>query len=114
MTPSSLTSVHFRVCWSLLYAGFAAADCESRRAVPPLFSSMKVSAMKLLTTEGLTGAYVRDQRTTPDVVRISNVSSMAAREGRYQVETTSRLVDAGNGQDKQRGMAKAAYEYEYS
>lgn len=43
------------------------------------FSSMKMSAMKLLMTDGLMGAYVRDQRTTPEVVKISNVSNMLAR-----------------------------------
>lgn len=42
----------------------------------PVFSSMKVSAMKLLTMEGLTGAYDLDQRTTPDVVRTSKASNM--------------------------------------
>lgn len=42
----------------------------------PFFSSMNVSAMKLLTMEGLTGAYVLDQTTTPDVVRTSKASNM--------------------------------------
>ena len=32
--------------------------------------------MKLLMTEGFTGAYDLDHRTTPEVVRISNVSNM--------------------------------------
>lgn len=53
-----------------------AADCESVGAMLPVFSSMKVSAMKLLTMEGLTGAYDLDQRTTPDVVRTSKASNM--------------------------------------
>lgn len=53
-----------------------AADCESRMVLPPDFSSINVSDMKLLIIEGLTAAYVRDQRTTPEVVIISNVSNM--------------------------------------
>lgn len=40
------------------------------------FSSMKTSAIKLLIIDGLIGAYDRDHNTTPDVVRISNVSNM--------------------------------------
>lgn len=55
-----------------------AADCTSWIALALRFSSIKVSAMKLLTTDGLTGAYVLDHRTTPEVVMISNVSNMAA------------------------------------
>jgi hypothetical protein len=43
------------------------------------FSSMKTSEMKLLMMAGLTGVYALDQRTTPDVVRISKVSSIVQR-----------------------------------
>lgn len=32
--------------------------------------------MKSSTTEGLTGAHLRDHTTTPEVVMISNVSSI--------------------------------------
>jgi hypothetical protein len=91
MIPNSLTRVHLRVCWSLLYGGFVAADWFSVKAVAPLFSSMKVSAMKLLMTEGLTGAYVLDHSTTPDVVRISNVSSIVWYSDLRYVSLRSRI-----------------------
>jgi len=54
-----------------------AAEVLSLAPGAELFSSMNTSAIKLLMTEGLTGAYVRDHRTTPEVVRISKVSNMA-------------------------------------
>jgi hypothetical protein len=76
MIPNSLTKVHFRVFWSLLYGGFVAADCESLMAALEPFSSIKTSLMKLLIRSDLTGVNVLDQRTTPDVVRISKVSNM--------------------------------------
>jgi hypothetical protein len=37
---------------------------------------MKTSEMKLLMMEGLIAVYDRDQRTTPEVVRISKASSI--------------------------------------
>jgi hypothetical protein len=40
-------------------------------------SSMKTSRIRLLMIFAPTGAYVRDHKTTPDVVSISNVSNMA-------------------------------------
>lgn len=69
--------------------------------------------MKLFITEGLTGAYDLDQRTTPDVVTISNVSSMAAsqamsvcegaapRRGKQMRMTTAEQVQ-GDGETKLR------------
>ncbi len=79
MSPSSLTKVHLSVWWSVRYGALPAADDGASPAL--LFSSMKTSKMKLLMTEALTGAYVRDHSTTPDVVRISKVSSIAQRIG---------------------------------
>ena len=37
---------------------------------------MNTSSIKLLMTEGLMAAYVRDHSTTPEVVNISKVSSI--------------------------------------
>lgn len=57
---------------SFLYEGFdpLSSDCGSVR------SSIKTSRIKLLITFAPTGTYVRDHRTTPEVVTISNVSSI--------------------------------------
>ena len=74
--PRSFTKVHFRVCWSALYGGLLEADWPPFAPTVAVFSSMKTSEMKLFIIDGLMGAYDRDQRTTPDVVRISKVSSM--------------------------------------
>ena len=77
MSPNSLTVVHLRVCWSCLYGGLFAAEISSPTAAPErVRSSMKTSLMRLLMTEGLTGAYDLDHKTTPVVVRISKVSSI--------------------------------------
>jgi hypothetical protein len=56
MMPSSLLKVHRKLCWSCLYGGFEAADAPSFAPATALFSSMKTSEMKLLTTDGLTAA----------------------------------------------------------
>lgn len=74
--PNSLTNVHLRVCCSVLYGALLAAELFALRAPEALFSSTNTSVMKLLMTEGLTGAHLRDQTTTPEVVTISNVSNM--------------------------------------
>ena len=73
MSPKSFEAVHFNVYPSFLYVGFepASSGCGSMR------SSMKTSRIKLLMTLAPTGTYVRDQRTTPEVVNISKVSNMA-------------------------------------
>jgi hypothetical protein len=42
---------------------------------------MKTSRIKLLMTFAPTGTYVRDHRTTPEVVRISKVSNMVVAGG---------------------------------
>jgi len=39
---------------------------------------MNTSEIKLLIIEGLIGAYERDQRTTPEVVRIVKVSNIVS------------------------------------
>lgn len=46
------------------------------RGAEALFSSTKTSVIKVLTTDGLTGAHLRDHTTTPEVVMISKVSNM--------------------------------------
>lgn len=76
MMPSSLTKVHLRVCCSVLYGALLAAELFALRAPEALFSSTNTSVMKLLMTEGLMGAHLRDHTTTPEVVTISNVSNM--------------------------------------
>lgn len=77
MMPSSLTNVHRRVCCSVLYGGLLAAELLDFSVPDTLFSSTKTSVMKLLMMEFLTGAHLRDHTTTPEVVTISNVSSMS-------------------------------------
>lgn len=77
MMPSSLTHVQRSVCCSVLYGGLLAAELLDFSAPDILFSSTNTSVMKLLITEGLTGAHLRDHTTTPEVVTISNVSSIA-------------------------------------
>lgn len=52
---------------------------ETSSAIPApgnVRSSMKTFVMRLFMIEGLVGAYVLDQRTTPDVVRISKESNI--------------------------------------
>lgn len=83
ITPSSLENVHFKVCWSALYGGLLAVDWVSFAPAMAPFSSMKTSLIKLLMMDALIGAYVRDQRTTPEVVKISNVSNMLGGEGGF-------------------------------
>lgn len=77
MMPSSLTNVQRRVCCSVLYGGLLAAELLDFNVPGTLFSSTKTSFMKLFITEDLTGAHLRDHTTTPDVVTISNVSSIS-------------------------------------
>lgn len=77
MMPSSLTKVHLKVCCSVLYGALLAAELFALRAPEALFSSTNTSVMKLLMTDGLMGAHLRDQTTTPEVVTISKVSNMA-------------------------------------
>jgi hypothetical protein len=72
MSPTSFAAVHFSVYPSFLYVGFSPASDWGT-----IFSSMKTSRMRLLMMCAPTGTYVRDQRTTPEVVRTSKVSSMA-------------------------------------
>jgi hypothetical protein len=43
---------------------------------------MKTLVIRLLMIAGLMAVYDLDQRTTPEVVRISKVSNMAARYGK--------------------------------
>ena len=79
MRPRSLAVVHFRVYWSFLYGGFRAADASSATLAPGrTFSSMKTSLMSELITLAPTGTYDLDHSTTPDVVRISKLSSIFA------------------------------------
>ena len=83
MRPRSLTVVHFRVYWSFLYGGFRAADASSATLAPGrTFSSMKTSLMRELITLAPTGTYDLDQSTTPDVVRISKLSSIFTHKSR--------------------------------
>lgn len=72
MRPRSFAAVHFSVYPSFLYVGFDPASS----ACGCTCSSMKTSRIKLLMTFAPTGTYVRDQRTTPEVVSISKVSNM--------------------------------------
>lgn len=72
MRPRSFEAVHFSVYPSFLYVGFEPAS--SNWGI--MRSSMKTSRIKLLMTFAPTGAYVRDQSTTPEVVKTSNVSNM--------------------------------------
>jgi hypothetical protein len=73
ISPTSFDAVHFSVYPSFLYVGFepASSGCGSMR------SSINTSRIKLLITLAPTGTYVRDHRTTPEVVNISKVSNMA-------------------------------------
>lgn len=84
MIPSSLTNVHRRVCCSVLYGGLLAAEFSALKTPETPFSSTKTSVMKLLITEGLTGAHLRDHTTTPDVVTISNVSSIVIKVSLFE------------------------------
>ncbi len=54
MMPSSFEKVHRKLCWSCLYGGLTAADAPFLAPATELFSSIKTSEMKWLTTEGLT------------------------------------------------------------
>jgi hypothetical protein len=60
-----------------------AADFESATAEKPPFSSIKVSAMKLLMMAGLICEKDLDQTTTPEVVRISKESNILALYGAH-------------------------------
>ena len=92
--PRSFALLHFSVYWSFLYAGFLAADASSVTLAPgSTFSSIKTSRMRALITLALTGAYDLDQSTTPDVVRISKLSSISA-------------VQTGRCRRKTRGVLK--------
>lgn len=54
-----------------------AAEISSATPAPGnVRSSMKTLVMRLLMIEGLVGAKDLDHSTTPDVVRISNVSNI--------------------------------------
>lgn len=77
MRPSSLTKVHLKVWCSVLYGALLAAELFALRAPEAFFSSTNTSVMKLLITDGLIGAHLRDHTTTPEVVTISKVSNMA-------------------------------------
>ena len=75
--PRSFTVVHFKVYRSFLYGGLRAAEASSAMLAPGrTFSSMKTSWMSPLMILALTGAYERDHNTTPEVVRISKLSSI--------------------------------------
>lgn len=74
--PSSFSNVQRKVCCSVLYGALLAAELFAFRTPEALFSSTKISVMKLFMTDGLTGAHLRDHTTTPEVVTISNVSNM--------------------------------------
>lgn len=71
--PRSLTSVYFRVYLSYLYVGLLKALTVGRT-----FSSIKTSLMRLFTAVAPIEEVLRDQSTTPEVVKTSNASSMAA------------------------------------
>lgn len=78
--PRSLAVLHRSVYFSLRYGGLRAALASSvvLEAAAGRRSSMKTSLIRLLITFGLTGAYDLLHSTTPEVVRISKVSSMFA------------------------------------
>lgn len=79
MRLSSFTVVHFKVCCSYLYGGLLAAEISSAMPAPgSVRSSMNTFVMRLLMIDGLVNAYDFDQRTTPEVVRISNESNISA------------------------------------
>jgi len=76
--PRSFAVVHLSVYPSFLYVGLCEAEVSSTAIAPgDIRSSMKTSLMRLLITFAPTGTYVLDQRTTPEVDNISNVSNMA-------------------------------------
>lgn len=102
ISPRSFAVVHFKVYLSFLYVGFRAAEASLNVEPTPLgaaVSSMKTSLIRELMTLALTGAYDLDQRTIPDVVIISNESSMVAVrtgvDGGASVRREPRFVEAG-------------------
>lgn len=77
ISPRSFTSVHFSVYFSYLKDGFGADNPSPASVVAGrTFSSMKTSLIRLFTTFAPTGAFDLDQRTTPEVVRISKQSNI--------------------------------------
>ncbi len=72
MRPKSLTAVHLNVNLSFRYGGFLSVFvCVLERR-----SSMNMSEIRELTTLALTGRYVLDHSTTPEVEMISKQSSI--------------------------------------
>ena len=69
--PKSLTKVYFNVYLSYLYVGLLEA-CGVGRTL----SSIKTSLMRLLTAVAPIFELDLDQRTTPEVVKISKASSI--------------------------------------
>ena len=75
--PRSFAVVHFNVYFSFLYGGFLEALLSSPVLFPDgTFSSIKTSLISALIMFELTGTYDFEYNTTPEVVRISNESSM--------------------------------------
>ena len=73
-----------------------AAEASSAIPVPGnVRSSMKTFVMKLLMIEGLTDVYDLDHSTTPDVVRISNVSNIVDLSKLFVVVLLSRKERKG-------------------
>lgn len=92
--------VHFRVYLSFLNTGLRVADTSLAVVVATAFgtmlSSMKISLMRLLIMFALTGAYDLDQRTTPEVVSISKLSSMVYFVGLSEVDGNVRWMEGHN------------------
>lgn len=64
------------------------------------FSSMNTSLIKPLMRLVLTGAYDRDQSTTPDVVKISKLSSMVESGVKIKVKNRSQEGRRGGGVER--------------
>lgn len=101
MMPSSLTKVHLKVCCSVLYGALLAAELLAWRAPEALFSSTKTSVMKLLMTEGLIGAHLRDHTTTPEVVTISKVSNIVVGVVEFGLEASCCFVGKCIGEQEE-------------
>lgn len=79
--PRSFTRVYFRVYLSYLYVGLLEVLTVGRT-----FSSIKTSLIRLLTAVAPIDEVVRDQRTTPDVVKTSKASNMTRLSGADYVQ----------------------------
>ena len=77
MSSKSFAVVQRRVYFSFLYRRLGLlVRTSSLTALPGYLSSMKTSRINEFITPGPIGVNVLDQRTTPEVVSISKVSSM--------------------------------------